>query len=157
MIAGDSSGGNLAVSLQLALRDRGGPQAAAMVLSSPWVDLEMPAESFRQNDPFDFGTREVLARQALTFAGGLPLSDPRISPTFAVLEGLGPCLVTVGELEIPRDDIMRFAERLRKAGVNVTLHIAKNMPHNAPVFAEYHPEGKSALGIIVRFIQTSLA
>jgi monoterpene epsilon-lactone hydrolase len=156
VIAGDSSGGNLAVALQLALRDRGGPQAVATVLSSPWVDLEMPATSFKENAPFDYGTRDVLARQALTFAAGLPLSDPRISPTHANLQGLSPCLVTVGELEIPRDDILEFAERLRGAGVDVTLQVAKNMPHNAPVFAQYHPEGKATLDAIIQFIQAHL-
>lgn len=156
LLAGDSAGGNLAVSLQLALRDRGGPQAVAMVLSSPWVNLEMPAASFKENDPFDYGTRIVLARQALTFAAGVPLSDPRISPAYANLQGLGPCLITVGELEIPRDDILQFAERLENAGVKVTLHVARSMPHNAPVFAEYHPEGKAALDAIVRFINPSL-
>ena len=154
VIAGDSSGGNLAVALQIALRDRGGPQAVGMVLSSPWVNLEMPAASFKENDPFDYGTRDVLARQALSFAGGLSLSDARISPSHANLQGLAPCLVTVGELEIPRDDIREFAERLKNAGVSVTLHVAKNMPHNAPVFAAYHPEGKSALDAIVRFVQS---
>lgn len=156
LIAGDSSGGNLAVALQLELRDRGGPQAVAAVLSSPWVNLEMPAPSFRENDPFDYGTRDVLARQAVTFAGGLALSDPRLSPTYANLRGLAPCLITVGELEIPRDDILAFAERLKNAGVDVTLWVAKNMPHNAPIFAEYHPEGKAALDAIVQFIRARL-
>lgn len=156
LIAGDSAGGNLAIALQLALRDRGGQQAAALVLSSPWVNLEMPAASFKENDPYDYGTRDVLARQALAFAAGLPLSDPRISPTHANLTGLAPCLVTVGELEILRDDVLEFAERLRSAGVNVTLHVARNMPHNAPVFAEYYSEGKAALDAIVRFIEAHL-
>lgn len=152
VIAGDSAGGNLAIALQLALRDRGGPQAAATVLSSPWVDLEMPGASFQENDRFDYGTRDVLMRQALAFAGGLPLSDPRVSPTHADLRGLAPCLITVGELEIPRDDILQFADRLKRASVDATLHVAKHMPHNAPVFAEYHPEGKAALDAIVRYI-----
>jgi acetyl esterase/lipase len=62
----------------------------------------------------------------------------------------------VGELEIPRDDILQFAERIKTAGVDATLHVAKNMPHNAPVFAQYHPEGKAALDAIVRFVQARL-
>jgi len=156
VIAGDSSGGNLVVALGLALCDRGGPAAAALVLSSPWVNLHMPGASFAENDPFDFGTREVLARQAIAFAGGLPLQDPRISPSYAKLDGLAPCLVTVGEVELPRDDILEFAKRLKTSGVDVTLHVARNMPHNAPVFAEYHPEGKLALDAIVRFIRARL-
>ena len=156
VIAGDSAGGNLAVVLQLALRDRGGPQAAAMALSSPWVDLEMPAASFKENEPFDYGTRDVLARQAVAFAGEWPLSDPRISPTHANLQGLAPCFITVGELEIPRDDIVEFAERLRSTGVDVNLHVAKSMPHNVPIFAEYHPEAKTAFNALVQFIQAHL-
>ena len=62
IVAGDSAGGNLAIELQLALRDRGLEQAAGAVLISPWSDLTMPGSSFRENDRFDYGTREVLAR-----------------------------------------------------------------------------------------------
>jgi epsilon-lactone hydrolase len=157
LIAGDSAGGNLALVLQIALRDRGGPQAAAMALSSPWVNLEMSTMSYEENDHFDYGTREVLARQALAFAADVPLSDPRISPIHANLQRLAPCFISVGDLEIPRDDIVELAKRLRSAGVDVTLHVARNMPHNAPVFAEYHPEGKAAFNALVQFTRAHLA
>jgi len=152
-LAGDSSGGNLAIALQIALRDRGGPQARALVLSSPWVDLEMPGESFATHDRYDFGTREVLVRQARVFSGGLSLGDPRISPTNAVLEGLNPCLVVVGEVELPSDDILRFAERLEAAGVEVVVHVARDLPHNPPVFASVHSEGREAFAVMARFIR----
>jgi acetyl esterase/lipase len=85
-----------------------------------------------------------------------PLSDPRISPTNANLRGLAPCFLTVGELEIPRDDIVEFAKRLRNAGVDVNLHVAQSTPHNAPVFADYHPEAKKAFNALVQFIQAHL-
>jgi len=65
IVAGDSAGGNLAIELQLALRDRGKEQAAGAVLISPWSDLTMPGSSFRENDRFDYGTREVLARRSV--------------------------------------------------------------------------------------------
>ena len=48
IVAGDSAGGNLALELQLALRDRGQRQAAGAVLISPWSDLTMPGSSFRE-------------------------------------------------------------------------------------------------------------
>lgn len=157
VVGGDSAGGNLAIELQIALRDRGGPQAKAMVLVSPWSDLTMPGRSFVENEPFDFGTREVLVRQAEAFAGGIRLDDPRLSPVYAKLEGLSPALVTVGEAEIPRDDILALAARLKEAGVDVTLHVAKDMPHNAPVFAAYHPEGLAALEAMAKFTREMLA
>jgi monoterpene epsilon-lactone hydrolase len=156
VVAGDSAGGNLALELQLALRDRGRPQARAAVLISPWSDLEMPGASFQENEPLDYGTRQDLLRQAKAFAGDLPLSDPRLSPVHAKLEGLSPTLVTVGEAEIPRDDILSLAARLEQAGVATTLHRAKDMPHNAPVFAAYHSEGKAALDAVVAFLKAQL-
>lgn len=156
VIAGDSAGGNLAVALQLALRGRGRDQPVGAVLVSPWCDLEMPGASFTENERYDFGTREVLVRQAKAFVGDVPLSDPRVSPVHAELSGLAPTLITVGEAEIPRDDILRFAERLRASGVEVVLHRAKDMPHNAPVFAANHPEGLAALRAIVAFVRARL-
>lgn len=155
-LAGDSAGGNLVVALELALRDRGRPLPRAAILISPWADLEMPGASFQENEPIDFGTREVLVRQARAFAGDLPLSDPRLSVVHAKLEGLAPTLVTVGEAELPRDDVLALAAALQRAGVEVTVHRAEDMPHNAPVFAAYHPAAKAALDAVVAFARQAL-
>jgi len=156
VLAGDSAGGNLAIELQLALRDRGGPQANAAILISPWSDLTMPGASFIDNERYDFGTRDVLLTHAAAFAGAVPLDDPRVSPTYAKLEGLAPVLITVGEAEIPRDDVLALASKLKEAGVDVALHVAKGMPHNAPVFAAYHPEARAALDAVVAFARARL-
>jgi acetyl esterase/lipase len=156
VVAGDSAGGNLAIELQLALRDRGASQANAALLVSPWSDLAMRGASFVENDPWDFGTRDGLVRQARAFAGDAALDDPRISPTHAKLEGVAPVLVIAGELEIPRDDILAFAKKLDEAGVDVTVHVAKDMPHNPPVFAAYHPHGQAALDEAARFVKRRL-
>jgi monoterpene epsilon-lactone hydrolase len=157
VVAGDSAGGNLALALQLDLRDRGAKQARATVLISPWSNLEMPGASFQENEPFDYGTREVLAKQAKAFAGDVALSDSRISPVRADLSKLSPVLVTVGEAEIPRDDILGLGEALKKAGTETTVHVAKDMPHNAPAFAAYHPEAQACMAAIVGFVKGALA
>ncbi len=156
VLAGDSAGGNLAIELQIALRDRGRGQAAGAVLLSPWSDLTMPGRSFVDNDPYDFGTRVELVAQAKAFAGDTPLEDPRLSPVNADLVGLAPTLVIAGEVEIPRDDIVVLAERLERAGVDVTLHVAKDMPHNPMVFAAYHPSGQRALEKAAQFVERLL-
>lgn len=157
ILVGDSAGGNLAIALQLALRDQGRTQAAAAVLVSPWSDLEMPAGSFEENDPYDFGTREVLVKHATAFAGGLPFSDPRLSLTRADLSGLAPCMVIMGELELPRDDIHDLAKKLEQAGVDTTVHWAKAMPHTPPVFAAFHAEGLASFEAMTAFIGRHLA
>jgi len=153
VLAGDSAGGNLAVELQLALRDGGDAQASGAALISPWSDLEMPGRSFVDNDPFDYGTREVLRAHARAYAGDAALDDPRLSPSRARLAGLAPVLVTVGECEIPRDDIVDLARAMKDAEVDVRLHRAPDMPHNAPVFAAYHPAGQAALAEVARFLR----
>ncbi len=156
VLAGDSAGGHLAIELALALRDAGAAAPAGLVLISPWSDLRMLGASFRDNDAYDFGTREALVRHRDAFAGDVPLDDPRISPVCAHLAGLPPTLVTVGDREIPRDDILALADALEKAGVDTTLHVAEDMPHNAPVWAAVHPSGKAALEASARFAAARL-
>lgn len=156
VLSGDSAGGNLALELALSLRDRGTPGPAGLLLVSPWSDLEMPGKSFVENDRYDYGTREVLAVHARAFAGGAALDDPRLSPVHARLDGIGPVLVIAGELEIPRDDILALAARMKDAGVDVTVHVAPDMPHNPPIFAAYHPAAAAALDVAAAFVKRAL-
>lgn len=156
VLAGDSAGGNLAIAAQIALRERGGARAGALALLSPWADLTMPGASFLSNERFDFGRRQELVRQAAAFAGDVPLDDPRISPVYARLHDLGPVFVSVGGVEIPKDDILALARALRDAGVPTRLHEADDMPHNPAVFAAYHPSGRAAFEALVGFVTESL-
>lgn len=152
ILAGDSAGGNIALTTQIALRDRGEPGAGALALLSPWVDVAMNGASFQENADLDFGTRAVLVRHAAAFAGTTPVDDPRISPTHAVLAGLPKTFVSWGTVETPRDDIVTFASRARAAGVEVTTHAAVDVPHNPAFFADYHPSAKASLDALVAFV-----
>lgn len=152
LVSGDSAGGNLAVALAIQLRDRGKKAPLALALISPWCDLEMPGRSYFDNDPFDFGTRADLLRHARTFAGDLAPSDPRISPIHADLSDLPPTLVIAGEVEIPRDDVLAFADALEAAGVAVTRHVAADMPHDPTLFAAYHPAAAECMRVLGKFL-----
>lgn len=153
MLAGDSAGGNLALMLALRLRERGAVAPAACALISPWSDLTMPARSFLDNDCFDWGTRDVLVRHARAFAGKVPLDSPLLSPVRARLHGLPPTLVLAGEVEIPLDDILELARALVAAGVSVTRCVVPDMPHDAPMFAAYHPAAAASVGTIASFVR----
>src|SRR5689334_9222874 len=48
-LAGDSSGGGLALALLIAARDRGLPLPEATICLSPWTDLTISGESCRTN------------------------------------------------------------------------------------------------------------
>jgi acetyl esterase/lipase len=145
VLAGDSAGGHLAVETAFAV------SVTALVLLSPWVDLEMPGRSFVDNDAFDWGTRAVLLRHAQAVAGTAPPGSLALQRH--PLRELPPTLVSVGEAELPRDDILAFANALRDAGVDCTLHVAPDMPHNPALFAEYHPAAKEAFDAAVEFVR----
>jgi acetyl esterase/lipase len=66
---------------------------------------------------------------------------------------LPPTFVSVGSAETPRDDILGFVERLRAAKVDVTLHVAQDMPHNATLFEAYHPSAKAAFAAVVQVLR----
>ena len=53
VVAGDSSGGGLALALAESLRDRGGPQPRRLLLISPWVDLTTSTPDTAALDPID--------------------------------------------------------------------------------------------------------
>lgn len=87
------------------------------------------------------------------YAGHVPLDDPRISPVRADATGLGPTLVVYGDREIPRDDIARFVRQLEQARVEVSAFVARDLPHNALIFAELHPNAAAGFARTVAFIR----
>jgi acetyl esterase/lipase len=145
ILAGDSAGGHLAVKAALQIPAKG------LVLVSPWADLEMPGRSYVDNDPFDFGTREVLLRQAQGVAGGRPLASLALAND--PLDALPPTVVVAGGAEAGHDDILAFAQRLRVQGVDCTVHVADDMPHNPPFFEAYHASARRAFEAIVNFVR----
>lgn len=144
ILAGDSAGGNLAVHVAKEI------PARALVLLSPWVDLEMPGRSYVDNDPYEIGTRAVLVRHARAVAGDRPVAD--LSLRAEQLGALPPCFVSIGGVEAPHDDILAFVEKLRGAGVDVTVHVAEDMPHNPALFAAYHASGRAAFDAAVESV-----
>ena len=156
VLAGDSAGGNLALCLQLALRARGGGQARAAVLYSPWLDLSASRASCRSADAWDYGQTSFLLQHARDFAGAVPLDDERVSPLTAKLAGLAPLFVVVGGAERLFDEGAELVERARAEGVRAELWVAPDMPHNAPALADVHPHAEQAFAQSCRFIADSL-
>ncbi len=153
LVAGESAGGNLCLQLMLALRAGSEALPAAAALISPWLDLAATSASYARNADADFGTREMLLAQARAYAGHLSLTDPRISPIHAKLQGLPPLLVQCGSAELLHDECVELAERARAEGVDVALDTLRDMTHAAPLFAELSPEAERGRANIARFLR----
>ena len=107
-MAGDSSGGGLALSLLLSLKRDGLPQPAGAVLFCPGVDLARSPKT-RPN--------------AEAYLGAHPPDDPIVSPLTADLRGLPPMLVQVATGDEWCEDGKALVARAREHGVDARLEL----------------------------------
>ena len=152
-VAGDSAGGNLALLLVLALRDRGLPLPSSVLLLSPWTDLTLSGESVsRLADADPLLSRAWLERASPAFRGPIAADDPRVSPLFADLRGLPRTLIQVGSDEILLSDSERFAERARAAGVDLHLEIEPGLWHDFQIHAGVLHVADAAVARLAKFL-----
>jgi len=157
VIAGDSSGAGLALSLMLRLRDRGDPMPAAAVLFSPWADLSMSGSSYGANGERDVMlTIERLNEAASAYLGDASPTDPYVSPRFGDFTGLPPILIFVSSDELLRDDSVAIARSALEAGVIAKLHEEDNLFHGWPVAAGMVPEADEAIQLVSAFVNEVL-
>jgi monoterpene epsilon-lactone hydrolase len=153
-VAGDSAGGGLTAATLVAIRDAKLPVPAAGALLSPWVDMEGIGESMTTKDKADpMVHKEGLLNMAKAFLGGQNPRTPLAAPLYADLAGLPPLLIQVGTSETLLSDASRFAERAKKAGVNVTYEPWDNMIHVWQLFAPILDEGQQAIEKIGAFVR----
>lgn len=146
VVAGDSAGGGLTLSLMLALRAEGTPLPTAAALFSPWTDLAATGESIRTNASrcAMFHGADI-GPSARYYLGSADPRNPLASPLHADLSGLPSLLVHVGADECLRDDSTRIAEKARAAGVPVELKIWPVVPHAWQLAVQVLPEARQSL------------
>jgi acetyl esterase/lipase len=155
-IAGDSSGGCLALMTLLSLRDAGEPATAASVLISPLTDaVHYDGKSYKTRAKFDpfFPHPERRPAHMARYIGGPGEKAPILSPVRGNLKGLPPMLIQVGNDEILLNDSTRLADRAKQAGVDVTIQIWDNMWHDFQTFAVIVPEAREAIDDIGDFLK----
>ena len=157
VLAGESSGGGLALAATLTIIATGRPRPAAIYVASPWVDLTTSGASMTTRADADPSvTPAGLRRRARDYAVHHDLADGRISPVFADLTGFPPLLIQVGGNEILLDDATRLATRAAADGVPVTLEVTPGVPHVFVGFNGMLDEADAALTKAGQFIRTGL-
>jgi acetyl esterase/lipase len=152
VLAGESAGGGLVLSVLVTARDRGVPLPAAAALLSPWVDLTLASPTIDRNAPRDFASRPLAQAWADAYLAGADPREPRASPLHAALHGLPPLLVQVGAHEMLLGEAEALAARVRDAGGPVTLDVFPAQFHGWHFFGAVLSEARRALTQAGRFL-----
>lgn len=156
VVTGDSAGGNLAA----ALCQMTDVPVALQILVYPVVDASAGAD-YRSRDRLGDGrfflAKEVIKRAEREYlASPLHGDDPRVSPILAddaTLRRLPPTYVVVAGLDPLLDEGVRYAERLKQAGVDATLVTVERTIHGFILFAGAIEKGRSTIGLIGEWIR----
>ncbi|MGX8009173.1 alpha/beta hydrolase [Mesorhizobium sp. ORM8.1] len=132
-VVGDSAGGGLTLALLSILaadKTKGIMQPVGAAAMSPWTDLALTGDSFETRAAADpIFTRGVLQGFAEMYLQGQDATNPKASPLYAQFHDLPPIRIDVGDDELLLADSIRYADRARAAGVEITLSVWEGMPH----------------------------
>jgi acetyl esterase/lipase len=152
-LAGDSAGGQIALSAAILLRDEQHPVAHTVLiapaldlsLSNPEIDRVLPSDPWLGRD----GTRVFIEH----WRGDLALDHPSVSPLTADLTGLGPLTILCGTRDMLNPDTRLLVERARTAGVDVDYHEQVGLVHVYPLTPTR--EGAAARALIVERLRAA--
>jgi acetyl esterase len=159
VLAGDSAGGTLATLACIRARDEQ-PEALPdlQVLMYPNTDLTGSHPSMKEKAN-GWGLDAALVRffAAQWVPDERQLSDPAVSPLYAAdLRGLPPALVVIAEHDVLRDEGRAYAERLREAGVSVSLRCEPGLVHGFAVLDDISPACAAALNRLLAHLRARL-
>ncbi|MBB1511293.1 alpha/beta hydrolase [Tessaracoccus sp. MC1627] len=149
-VGGQSAGGGLAASLVQRLHDEGAG-VAAQWLFCPMLDDRTARDRTRDaEDHFVWNNRSNLVGWRSYLGAAFATDDV---PRYAVaarredLSGLPPAWLYASDIELFHDEVVRYAERLRAAGVDTTLDVISGAPHGVEAWA---PGSELARGVVGR-------
>lgn len=152
---GDSSGGGLAVSILMQLRDSAFPKMPhRSILFSPWLDVSEQNPKLPEYEKIDITlTIKSLKTIGEKYAEKIGVNHPMISPIYGNMNDLGAILLFFSRTEIMYPDCSKFVERLLKAkGTTIETNIENKAPHDF-IIQPTRDQHKRTLRKIVEFIE----
>jgi acetyl esterase/lipase len=123
---------------------------------SPALDPSLANPEIADVEPTDPWLNRAGVRVfAEVWRGDLPLADPRVSPIFGEIGGLGPITLFVGTRDIVFPDSRRFAGLARAAGVTIDYHERAGLIHVYPLLPT--AEGSHARRLIVDRVRAAVS
>ena len=157
-VGGDSAGGALAAVVAQMAKHRGSPNLVFQMLLFPVTQIGGDTSSLRE-----FAVGYFLEKKTLDwfFAHYLPenteTSNPKISPLRAKdVSGLPPAYVVLGGYDPLHDEGLQYAEKLRAAGVQVTVADYSDMVHCFLYLQTVLPQAREAVESAARALRLAL-
>jgi len=149
VVAGDSAGGGLALSLLLTLKRDGLRLPGGAVILCPWVDLALRVPS---DSTAPLAGVEEARRCAAAYLGGHPVDDPIVDPLNADLSGLPPMLIQAATGDARVADAKALAQHSKAQGVDVRFELFPVDAHAFQLFWSFLPEAADAIEAAGGFI-----
>lgn len=131
VVSGDSAGGNLAAAISIMARDQKGPKITAQVLLYPVTNMKTDTESYNKYQQ-GFGLDKSLMHWFIDhyIQKEEDKSNEYVAPLLAKdLSMLPPAIIITAENDVLRDEGLAYAERLKKAKVDVEYICEEGLIH----------------------------
>lgn len=130
IVAGDSAGGNMALSLVHHLKEQERILPRGLLLMSPWTDMTCSGKSYDTRKDVDPVLDAPYINRAIScYAPDEDLENPFISPLFGDFENFPPTYIQVGDNEILLQDAVMLHKAMQKDKVSAKLDIFHGMWH----------------------------
>jgi acetyl esterase len=157
-VGGDSAGGLLTAIVTQLARDKGGLKIAYQLLMFPNTQMDGETSSLSE-----FAVGYFLERRAIEYFNSLYLppgtdrNSPKVSPLRAKnFAGLPPAYIMLGGYDPLHDEGLAYAEKLRTAGVKVTLADYPGMVHGFIYLQTVLPQAHEAVTEAAKAVKKAL-
>jgi epsilon-lactone hydrolase len=150
VVAGDSSGAGLLLSLLLSLKRDEQPFPAAAVAFCPWLDHAIRTAS---TSDAPMSTEADVHRCISAYLADHPADDPIVDSLHADLTGLPPMLIQAATGDARLADAKALATRAQDHGVQVRLELFPVQAHAFQLFWSFLPEAADAMEAAGAFIR----
>lgn len=157
-VGGDSAGGALAAVVTQVAKKKGTPKLAYQLLFFPVTQIGNETTSLREYAEGYFLERKTLE---WFYENYLPPDtdrrDPRVSPLASPdVSGLPPAYIMVAGFDPLHDEGLQYAEKLRIAGVAVTVADYPGMVHDFIYLQAVLPQAAEALNTAAKALKAAL-